>query len=106
MNYRVIITDGALADVERYLNYLEFDQELPATAVQWWERALEKLETLRLMPHRCPRPPEDKLRDFTIRALIVGQHLFLYRIDEESRAVEVFGFRHGSQLPQEHKLPK
>ncbi len=106
MKYRVIITDGALDDVEKFLNYLEFDQGSPLTAVRWWRKALGKVNTLRSMPHRCPMPPENDLRDYTIRALVVDSHLFLYRVDEETRSVEVFGFRHASQLPQENKLPK
>ena len=51
-------------------------------------------------------PPENDLRDYTIRTMIVDRHLFLFRVDEDKRVVEVFGFRHGSQLPQEDKLPE
>ena len=106
MKYRVIITDGALSDVEHFLDYLEIDQGLPLTAVRWWKKSLAKVNTLRLMPHRCPMPPENDLRDYTIRALVVDSHLFLYRIEEKTCSVEVFGFRHASQLPQDNKLPK
>jgi len=106
MNYRVIITDGAFADIEKFLDYLEFNQQSPLTATRWWRKAVACVETLGTMPHRCPKPPENDLRDYTIRTMIVDSHLFLYRVDEDKRVVEVFGFRHGSQLPREDKLPK
>lgn len=106
MSYRVVITDGALADVEKFLDYIEFDQGMPLTAQRWWRKALAKVETLRMFPHRCPTPPDNDLRDYTIRAMIVDSHLFLYRVDDERREVQVFGFRHGSQLPQQEKLPE
>ena len=106
MSYRVIITDAALADVSRFLDYLEFDQKAPLTAKRWWRKALGKVKTLRQFPHRCPKPPDNDLRDYTIRALIVDSHLFLYRVDDTKSVVEVFGFRHGSHLPQDNKLRK
>lgn len=58
MNYRIVITDGAFAEVEKFLDYLEFDQGKPVTAERWLRKALATIETLRTMPHRCPMPPE------------------------------------------------
>jgi len=43
MNYRVIITEGAFADIEKFLNYLEFDQGSPLAAVRWWRKTLVEL---------------------------------------------------------------
>lgn len=106
MRYRVIITDGALADVEAFLDYLAVERSIPLTAERWWRKALGKIETLSTFPHRCPKAPENTLRDYTIRAMIVDSHLFLYRIKEVEQVVEVFAFRHGAMLSQEGNLPE
>lgn len=63
MNYRVIITDGAFADLVKFLDYLEFNQGKPLTAERWLRKALAAVETLRIVPHRCPMPPENELRE-------------------------------------------
>jgi len=106
MKYRVVITDNALSDVEAFLDYLIDDQQSPLIAKRWWKKALAKVSTLTTFPHRCLLPPENALRDYTIRALGVDSHLFLYRVDDDKLLVEVFGFRHGSRLPRSENLPK
>ncbi len=106
MTYRVIITQAALDDVEQFLDYLIDDQQAPLTAERWWNKALGRVLTLKEHPHRCPYAPENSLRDYTIRAMRVDSHLFLYRVCDEEAVVEVFGFRHGAMLPREEELPE
>lgn len=99
MTYRVIIADAALESAGEFLDYLIEHSGSIETADRWWRRAIDLVDSLERMLHRCPKPPENELRDYTIRALVVESCLFLYRVDEEHRVVEVFGFRHGQQLP-------
>lgn len=106
MTYRVAITDAAMADVGKFLDYLEFEKKVPLTAQRWWRKALKRVDSLSNFPHRCPKAPEDDLRDYTIRAMVVDSHLFLYRVDDEQREVEVFGFRHGAMEPREGRIPE
>lgn len=106
MNYRVVITEAALDDAGKYLDYLIEQSQSHRPAERWWRRALAAIDTLEKMPHRCPKPPENELRDYTIRALIVAPCLFLYRIDDQRWVVEVFGFRHGRQEPRGDRLPE
>lgn len=99
MTYRVIISDGALAGVEAFLDYIAVTQQMPLTAQRWWEKALAKVETLRYMPRRCPLAPENEFSAHELRMLIVDRCLFIFHVDEDAGAVRVVKFRHGSQLP-------
>ena len=106
MTYRVVITDAALEDVGRYLDYLIEQAMTLAPARRWWNKAVAAVDSLEQMPHRCPKPPENDQRDYTIRALVVEPCLFLYRVDDHLRRVEVFAFRHGRQQPSDKRLPR
>jgi plasmid stabilization system protein ParE len=105
MNYRVIITSEAFAGVERFLDYIAIDQQAPLNAERWWRKALAAVESLEQFPHRGSFAPENEFRSYEIRMLIVDRCLFLYTIEETTRTVRVFGFRHGSQLPRPDELP-
>lgn len=106
MTYRVVITDAALEDASVYLDYLIEESQSLAVADRWWRRAVAAVEALEDFPHRGPKPPEDELRGYTIRAIIVEPCLFLYRVDDERRVVEVFAFRHGRQRVIGDRLPQ
>src|SRR5688572_23052619 len=97
--YRVIISDDALADVRKFLHYIAVDQESPQTAERWWRKALARIDSLAAMPQRCPYAPENEHSVLMIRMLIVDRCLFLYHIDEKTKAVRILRFRHGSQMP-------
>lgn len=106
MRYRVLLMTAARNAVRQYLDYLINDQSLPTVAERWWERALAAIDSLQTFPNRCPIAPENEYRDYTIRALKVDQCLFLYAVDDESRAVRIIAFRHGHQQPLEKELPQ
>lgn len=99
MKYRVIITDDALADTHRFLTYIAVEKQAPETARRWWIKAVKAIDTLDFMPHRCPYAQENNFSKKTIRALRVDSCLFLYRVDEESKAVRILRMRHGRQMP-------
>ncbi|MEQ8848052.1 type II toxin-antitoxin system RelE/ParE family toxin [Botrimarina sp.] len=106
MRYKVVLTDAALSDAGKYLDFLIESAHTTGPAERWWRKAIAAVQSLESMPHRCPKPPENELREYTVRALIVAPCLFLYRVDDSRRTVEVFGFRHGRQMPSEHRLPE
>lgn len=105
MKYRVIITDETLDQVERFLDYLAFDQHVPLTANRWWKKAYERICSLKKMPHRCPYAPENEDRDYDIRMLMVDRCLFLYHVSDKNRVVRILSFRHSSQQPRPDDLP-
>lgn len=106
MNYRFVITDEALAGVEKWLDYVTIERESPLNAERWWRRALAEIMALERMPNRHPFASENDHRPYEIRALVVDNCIFLFHVDEMARIVRVIGFRHGSQLPMPDDLPQ
>ncbi len=96
--YKVVITDDALEQARKYLLYRAIDQQQPETAAKWWHKALNAIETLSSFPHRCGYADENQWSDNELRALRVDLCLFIYRVDEDDRKVEIVKFRHGWQL--------
>lgn len=97
--YRVIMTPAAFEALEAYVDYIAIDSSSPLNALRWFEKAWDRVQSLKSFPHRCAHAPENKQSKFTIRALRVDRCLFLYRIEESSRTVRIMGFRHGSHRP-------
>ncbi len=97
MLYRVVVSQEVFDRLEAFVDYIAIEQQAPLNAERWLRKAWQHIQTLKTFPNRCPKAPEDKQFDFTVRMLIVDRCLFLYTVDEEKREVQVFGFRHGSQ---------
>ncbi len=105
MNYRVVISEETLDQVERFLDYIEFVQQAPLIASRWWRKALSQIRSLKDFPHRCPYAPENDKRDYEVRMMIVDRCLFLYNVNDQDRVVRILAFRHGSQQPRSEDLP-
>lgn len=62
-----------------------------AYATRWYETLHEAIESLQDHPLRCARSREDRLFDFEVRELIIGQRRknrrALFRIDGNSVAI-------------------
>lgn len=100
MTYRLVVSPQAFEAWEAHVDYLAIDQQAPEVAERWFRKSWAALQTLKRMPDRCTPAPETDRYPYTIRALIVDRCLFLFRIDEEAKAVRVLDFRHGSQQPR------
>ncbi|NOZ38702.1 MAG: type II toxin-antitoxin system RelE/ParE family toxin [Planctomycetes bacterium] len=105
MTYRLIVSLEAFEALDSFVDYIAVDQQSPLNAERWLAKALKSLRSLRKFPHRCPPAPENDQYIHTIRMLIVDRCLFVFRVDEEAKAVRVLDFRHGSQLPRPLNLP-
>jgi len=105
MKYRVILQDDAIQAIEKHARYIAEQQQAPLNALRWLKKILLSVDTLEQFPHRCPFAPENEIRDYEIRMLVVQNCLLLYNIDEDIKAVQVVGFRHGSQKPLGDDLP-
>jgi len=97
MKYRLIVSSEVFAALDAYIDYIAVEKQSPQNAERWLQKAWAALPTLKTFPHRCPPAPENDQFDFTVRMRIVDNCLFIYTVDEENKAVRVFGFRHGSQ---------
>jgi len=92
--YRVRILPGALQDAR---NYYEFIADYsPEIAVKWFEGLFEVVNSLSIMPKRCPIAPEADLLGQEIRCLVYQKfYRILYSIDEN--VVRIYHIRHTSQ---------
>lgn len=105
MSYRVEVTDQAYVAIRQYTRYIAVECESPLNAARWLEKVWDAVDSLERWPRRCPLAPEDQFRPYEIRMRIVGDHLLLFTVDNDAKAVWVIGFRHGHRLPRSGELP-
>lgn len=98
--YQVLVTDRARAAIEEQIAYIADEKQAPLAAGRLLGDIDRAIDTLSFLPHRCPRAPENRLVNYTVRMHIVRKmYLLLFRIDDRQRTVTVIAFRHGRQLP-------
>jgi plasmid stabilization system protein ParE len=98
MDYKVILSPLALADLEQIVRYIASRD--PAAAGRLGTRLLDQAETLCRLPHRGgpvrQRPG--------VRKLVLRPYLTFYRVDDAARRVDVLRFWHGAQDPRSLRL--
>jgi len=98
MDYKVILSRRALADLEQIVRYIAASD--PAAAGRLGTRLLDQAETLCRLPHRggpVRRRPG-------VRKLVLRPYLIFYRVDDAARRVDVLRFWHGAQDPRRLRL--
>lgn len=98
MEYRVEITDVALAEAEEaYLWMME--QLSPDSAEQWFDGLMDAIESLNKSPKRCSLAPENDVFSEKIRQLLYGKGRRTYRIlfTVSEPIVYILHVRHGSR---------
>jgi plasmid stabilization system protein ParE len=84
MDFKVIFTETFLADLERMIRFIAAENATAARTLA--DRIVDAGESLSAFPERHPRVRQRPL----LRRLIVGRHFkVFYRIDHDSRVVEV-----------------
>ena len=100
MVYRVSITDRAIADADEACTWIL--QDSPSEALKWFARLMEAIDTLRMLPHRCPLASESKGFSTPVHQMIYGNRRSAYRvlfwIQEEQRRVIVVRIRHCARM--------
>ncbi|MEX2219444.1 MAG: type II toxin-antitoxin system RelE/ParE family toxin [Phycisphaerales bacterium] len=96
MKHRVIVETRAAADIEAYAAWIA-SQGAPANAVRWAESIRIAVESLAIMPGRCPLAPESESLGLEVRQLVHHPHRILFLVRE--RTVHVLHVRHGARLP-------
>jgi plasmid stabilization system protein ParE len=92
--YRVRILPGALQDAKNYYKYIEEDS--PGNAVNWFNGLFDVVDSLAMMPKRCPVAPETSIVGQEVRCLLYCKYYrILYSIEE--RVVRIYHIRHTSQ---------
>ncbi|MEZ6064124.1 MAG: hypothetical protein R3B90_00095 [Planctomycetaceae bacterium] len=72
MQYRVMLTDKAEADVESVLKWFS-DQRATDAGGRWFAQLMAKLDTLEQHPERCSLAVESEDLGEEIRELLVGR---------------------------------
>jgi toxin ParE1/3/4 len=94
VDFKVVITQAALNDLEEIVDYIS--REDPRAAQRVASDLLSRAESLAEMPRRGKamraRPG--------VRRLVRNPYLIVYRIDEAAQAVKVLRFWHGARNPK------
>ena len=61
--------------------------------------------SLEQWPRRAAKAEEDAYVEYEVRQLIVGNHLVLFTVDDDSRTVWIIELRHGHRRPRPRDLP-
>lgn len=89
--YEVKITDYALEQMEKTVEYIACQLQTPETAVKWLGNMKKSLSSLSFSPQRIKRIDEEPWRSEGIRKLIVNRFLVYFFIDDEQAIVWVTG---------------
>ena len=98
MDFKVIITQSALKDLEEIVDFISHDH--PRAAQRVADDLLSRVQSLSEMPRRGQamraRPG--------VRRLVRNPYLIIYRIDEVAKAVNVLRFWHRARDPKSLRL--
>jgi len=88
MNFTVIISPRALQDLDRAYHWLL--ERTPQHAPEWYNRAIDAINSLESNPGRCPIAPESPRRGEIIHQLLFGDKRHARRIVFTIREQTVF----------------
>ena len=108
MNYRVLLSHKAEADVDAVLAWHGQHGEV-TTAFLWVDGLITKVKSLETLPERCALSEESLDLPFEVRELLYGKGRYRYRIlfHVEEGVVHILRIRHSSQnlLTRDDLLP-
>ena len=103
MEYRVILTDSAIADIEEIFGVVL--QEAPLKGHAWANAMLDALNSLGTLPKRYPLAREGEAARRPIRCLLFGKghgiYRALYEVEEQPKRVWILHVRHGARADLE-----
>jgi addiction module RelE/StbE family toxin len=91
MDFKVLITDNALADLREIVRFVAYDD--PAAALRLGEKLVAHALRLTTFPDRFPL--HDPKRG--IRKMPVPPYLIFYHIDAAAGTVDILHFWHGAR---------
>lgn len=81
--YKVQITDKALADMEDIYNYIAIQLQAPENAMGQYNRIAEAIEGLNVFPERVRLMESEPERTMGLRQLAVDNYSAFYVIEDE-----------------------
>ncbi|MHA3772355.1 type II toxin-antitoxin system RelE/ParE family toxin [Verrucomicrobiota bacterium sgz303538] len=94
MDFKVIITQAALNDLENIVDYISQDD--PRAAQRVATDLVKRAESLAEMPRRG--------KSVRARPLVRNPYLIIYQVDEAAQMVKVLRFWHGAREPRSLRL--
>ncbi len=82
--YKVQITDKALADMEEIYNYIAIQLQAPENAIGQYNRIAKAIEELKMFPEKVRLMESEQERAMGLRQLVVDNYLVFYVIENES----------------------
>ncbi len=79
--YKVQITDKALADMEEIYNYIAIQLQAPENAMRQYNRIADTIEGLTVFPERIRLMESEPERTVGLRQLVVDNYLVFYIIE-------------------------
>ncbi|MCW3052071.1 MAG: plasmid stabilization system protein [Chthonomonadales bacterium] len=77
--YKIILQPEAMEDIETAYNYIGRQKSIEA-AHTWARGLMDAINSLGIMPHRCPLARENPVFPYEIRQLLYGKGSRTYRI--------------------------
>jgi addiction module RelE/StbE family toxin len=93
MDFQVVWTDPALAELQKIVAYISRDD--PAAAGRVGNEIIDHVETLRTFPLIGPTYPRGSRGG--IREIVCGNYRIFYRVSEQRKLVEILTIWHGAR---------
>ena len=82
--YKVQITDKALADMEEIYNYIAIQLQAPENAIGQYNRIAKAIEGLNMFPEKVRLMESEQERVMGLRQLVIDNYSVFYVIETES----------------------
>ena len=96
--YRVVLSATAESEAEAYADFISEKSGSRAIARRWLNGLQAKVNTLKEMPHRYAKIPED-FGSLELRQMMHHSHRVIYGVDEAKQCVSIYRVYHGSRQP-------
>lgn len=93
MDFQIVWTDPALADLQGIVVYISHDD--PTAAKRVGSDIVDHVETLRTFPFIGPRYPRGSHEN--CREIVCGKYRIFYRVSEQQKRVEILTVWHGAR---------
>lgn len=93
MDFKVVWTDPALAELQEIVTYISRDD--PSAAERVGNDIIDHVETLRTFPLIGPTYPRGSRVDK--REIVRGNYRIFYRVSEQRKLVEILTIWHGAR---------
>ncbi len=85
--YKVQITDKALADMEEIYNYIAIQLQAPENAIVQYNRIAKAIEELKMFPEKVRLMESEQERAMGLSQLVVDNYSVFHVIENESAIV-------------------